>query len=197
MAADNKLLGQFDLVGIPTAPRGMPQIEVTFDIDANGIVHVAAKDLGTGKEQSIKITASSGLNEDEIKRMVTDAESHATEDRKRKEAVEARNQLDSLIYSTEKSLKEHGEDLEAGVKADIEGAIKNAKNALEGQDAQAMKTAADQLSQTSHKLAEAMYAKASQQQTGQSAGNTQGPSTDEGKKKKEDVVDADFTEVKE
>ena len=105
--------------------------------------------------------------------------------------------MDSLIYSTEKSLKEHGEDLEAGVKADIEGAIKNAKNALEGQDAQAMKTAADQLSQTSHKLAEAMYAKASQQQTGQSAENTQGPSTDEGKKKKEDVVDADFTEVKE
>jgi molecular chaperone DnaK len=116
MAVDNKLLGQFDLVGIPMAPRGMPQIEVTFDIDANGIVHVAAKDLGTGKEQSIKITASSGLSEDEIKQMVRDAESHAAEDKKRKDTVEARNQLDSLIYSTEKSLQEYGADLDAGVK---------------------------------------------------------------------------------
>src|SRR5581483_10921333 len=106
MAADNKLLGQFDLIGIPPAPRGVPQVEVTFDIDANGIVHVSAKDLGTGKEQSIRITASSGLNEDEIKKMVRDAEAHAEEDRKRKDTVEARNQLDTLIYSTEKSLKE-------------------------------------------------------------------------------------------
>src|SRR5438445_4617815 len=120
MAANNKLLGQFDLVGIPPAPRGMPQIEVTFDIDANGIVHVSAKDLGTGKEQSIKITASSGLSEQEIKQMVKDAEAHAAEDKQRKETVEARNQLDSLIYSTEKSLKEYGADLDASVKENIE-----------------------------------------------------------------------------
>jgi len=200
MAADNKLLGQFDLVGIPMAPRGVPQIEVTFDIDANGIVHVAAKDLGTGKEQSIKITASSGLNEEEIKKMVGDAEVHAAEDKKRKDIVEARNQLDSLVYSTEKSLKEYGGDLEGGVKENIEAALKNAKEALEGQDADAMRKAAEQLSQSSHKLAEAMYAKASQQQSGQAKDTDndgeKGGSADGGKKK-DDVVDADFTEVKE
>jgi len=198
MAANNKLLGQFDLVGIPMAPRGMPQIEVTFDIDANGIVHVGAKDLGTGKEQSIRITASSGLSEDEIKQMVKDAESHAAEDKKRKETVEARNHLDSVVYSTEKSLAEHGGDLDAGVKENIEAALKKAKEALEGQDAETMRTAAEQLSQSSHKLAEAMYAKASQQQPAQQeAGEQQkdGQSGGDGKKK-DDVVDADFTEVK-
>jgi molecular chaperone DnaK len=198
MAADNKLLGQFDLVGIPMAPRGMPQVEVTFDIDANGIVHVAAKDLGTGKEQSIRITASSGLSEEEIKNMVRDAEAHSAEDRKRKDTVEARNQLDSLIYSTEKSLKEYGSDLDANVKDSIDEALKKAKEVLEGQDAEAMRKAAEQLSQSSHKLAEAMYAKASQQQGAQNeaadkhddkGGGTGG--------KKDDVVDADFTEVKE
>jgi molecular chaperone DnaK len=197
MAANNKLLGQFDLVGIPVAPRGVPQIEVTFDIDANGIVHVAAKDLGTGKEQSIKITASSGLSEDEIKQMVKDAEAHAAEDKKHKETVEARNQLDSLIYSTEKSLKEYGNDLDAGVKENIENALKKAKETLEGQDAQAMRTAAEQLSQSSHKLAEAMYAKASRQQPEQEAsGDAKDQPTSDGKKKKDDVVDADFEEVK-
>jgi molecular chaperone DnaK len=197
MAANNKLLGQFDLVGIPVAPRGVPQIEVTFDIDANGIVHVAAKDLGTGKEQSIKITASSGLSEDEIKQMVKDAEAHAAEDKKRKETVEARNQLDSLVYSTEKSLKEYGGDLDAGVKDNIENALKKAKEALDGQDAQAMRTAAEQLSQSSHKLAEAMYAKASRQQSGQEAsGDAKEQSPSDDKKKKDDVVDADFEEVK-
>ena len=197
MAANNKLLGQFDLIGIPVAPRGVPQIEVTFDIDANGIVHVAAKDLGTGKEQSIKITASSGLSEDEIKQMVKDAEAHAAEDKKHKETVEARNQLDSLIYSTEKSLKEYGNDLDAGVKENIETALKKAKETLEGQDAQAMRTAAEQLSQSSHKLAEAMYAKASRQQPGQEAsGDAKEQPTSDGKKKKDDVVDADFEEVK-
>src|SRR5438034_337665 len=165
MAADNKLLGQFDLIGIPTAPRGVPQVEVTFDIDANGIVHVGAKDLGTGKEQSLKITASSGLSEDEIKQMVKDAEAHAAEDKKRKETVEARNHLDSLVYSTEKSLKEYDGDLDVSVKETIEDALKKAKQALEGQDAQAMRTAAEQLSQSSHKLAEAMYAKASKPQS--------------------------------
>jgi molecular chaperone DnaK len=197
MAADNKLLGQFDLVGIPVAPRGVPQIEVTFDIDANGIVHVAAKDLGTGKEQSIKITASSGLSEEEIKKMVGEAEAHAAEDKKRKETVEARNQLDTLVYSTEKSLKEYGGDLEAGVKDNIEAALKKAKEVLEGQDGDAMRNAAEQLSQASHKLAEAMYAKASQQQ--QAAQQTAEKAKDDGSggKKKDDVVDADFTEVKE
>ncbi|MBM4260661.1 MAG: molecular chaperone DnaK [Deltaproteobacteria bacterium] len=197
MAADNKLLGQFDLVGIPVAPRGMPQIEVTFDIDANGIVHVAAKDLGTGKEQSIKITASSGLNEEEIKKMVRDAEAHAADDKKRKETVEARNNLDSLIYSTEKSLNEHGADLDAGVKDNIEAALKKAKEALDGQDPAVMRTAGDELSQASHKLAEAMYAKASQQQNAQAGGQkTDGQASGDSGKKKEDVVDADFTEVK-
>ena len=198
MAADNKLLGQFDLVGIPLAPRGMPQIEVTFDIDANGIVHVAAKDLGTGKEQSIKITASSGLSEEEIKKMVREAEAHADDDKKKKETVEARNQLDSLIYSTEKSLGEYGGDLDAGVKESIEAALKSAKETLEGQDAAAMRKAAEALGQSSHKLAEAMYAKASQQQTGQPAGSKTDDKTADGGggKKKDDVVDADFTEVK-
>ena len=200
MAVDNKLLGQFDLVGIPMAPRGVPQVEVTFDIDANGIVHVAAKDLGTGKEQSIKITASSGLSETEIKQMVKDAEAHAAEDKKRKETVEARNHLDSLVYSTEKSLKEYGGDLDAGVKENIDAALKKAKEALEGQDPDAMRTAAEQLSQSSHKLAEAMYSKAAQQQATQQhttdGGQNTTESTTESKKKKDDVVDADFEEVK-
>src|SRR6266576_3666927 len=200
MAANNKLLGQFDLVGIPVAPRGVPQIEVTFDIDANGIVHVAAKDLGTGKEQSIKITASSGLSEEEIKKMVRDAEAHAADDKKRRDTVEARNQLDSLVYSTEKSLKEYGSDLDGSVKENIESDLKRAKEVLEGQDAEAMRKAAEQLSQSSHKLAEAMYAKASQQRASEEKGSNnqdeQSGSAESGKKK-DDVVDADFTEVKE
>jgi molecular chaperone DnaK len=199
MAVDNKLLGQFDLVGIPVAQRGVPQIEVTFDIDANGIVHVAAKDLGTGKEQSIKITASSGLSEEEIKKMVGEAEVHAAEDKKRKDTVEARNQLDSLVYSTEKSLNEYGGDLDAGVKENIEAALKKAKEVLEGQDADAMRKAAADLSESSHKLAEAMYAKASQQQAPQQQAEEkpEEKNSSAGGKKKDDVVDADFTEVKE
>ena len=199
MAADNKLLGQFDLVGIPPAPRGLPQVEVTFDIDANGIAHVSAKDLGTGKEQSIKITASSGLSEEEIKKMVKDAESHAAEDKKHKELVEARNHLDSLIYSTEKSLKEYGGELEAGVKSNIEAELEKAKKAMENQDAQAIRSAAEELSRSSHKLAEAMYAKASQKQSAsqeQSSADQQRQSTDGAGEKKENVVDADFEEVK-
>lgn len=198
MAANNKLLGQFDLVGIPPAPRGIPQVEVTFDIDANGIVHVSAKDLGTGKEQSIKITASSGLNEDEIKQMVKDAEAHAAEDKKHKETVEARNQLDSLIYSTEKSLREYSGDLDAGVKEGIDAALEKAKKAMESEDVQTIRSASEELSRSSHKLAEAMYAKASQQQAASKpeADSQQGHTTDGGGKKKEDVVDADFEEVK-
>ena len=201
MANDNKLLGQFDLVGLPPAPRGVPQIEVTFDIDANGIVHVHAKDLGTGKEQSIKITASSGLNEAEIKQMVRDAEDHADEDRKRREAVEARNQLDSLIYQTEKNLSEHGGAIEAADKAGIESALADAKKALEGNDGEQMKAALEQLGKAQHKLAEAMYAKAAQRGggagadgTGAGAGAAGGGAAGKGG---EDVVDADFEEVKE
>ena len=197
MARDNKLLGQFNLEGIPPAPRGLPQIDVTFDIDANGIVHVGAKDLGTGKEQSIKITASSGLSEDEIRNMVKDAEVHAEEDKNRKEAAEARNQLDSLVYSTEKSLKEYGEDLDAEVKSGIEAALERAKKALEGDDAAAMRAAAEELNQASHKLAEAMYAKASQQQAQQDPTQQTPPPGADGGKPDDNVVDADFEEVKE
>jgi molecular chaperone DnaK len=196
MAAGNKLLGQFDLVGIPPAPRGIPQVDVTFDIDANGIVHVSAKDLGTGKEQSIKITASSGLTEDEIKQMVRDAETHAEEDKKRKETVEARNHLDSLVYSTEKSLKDYGGELDSAVKAEIETALEKAKKAMESQDTQTVRSAADELSRSSHKLAEAMYAKTSQQQQQQPSSQPEEGKTTGGSAKKEDVVDADFEEVK-
>ena len=197
MAAGNKLLGQFDLIGIPPAPRGIPQIDVTFDIDANGIVHVSAKDLGTGKEQSIKITASSGLTEDEIKQMVRDAESHAEEDKKRKETVEARNHLDSLVYSTEKSLKDYGGELDSAVKAEIETALEKAKKVMESQDTQTVRSVADELSRSSHKLAEAIYAKTSQQKQQQpSSQPEEGKTTGDDSKKKEDVVDADFEEVK-
>ncbi len=194
MAADNKLLGQFDLIGIPPAPRGLPQVEVSFDIDANGIVHVNAKDLGTNKEQSIRITASSGLSEEEINQMVKDAESHASEDKQRKEVVESRNHLDSLIYTTEKSLKDFSGELDSTVKADIEAALEKAKKAMESQDAPTIRSAAEELERSSHKLAEAMYAKASQQQPPPPDQEGAGPS--QGGGKKEDVVDADFEEVK-
>jgi molecular chaperone DnaK len=199
MAANNKLLGQFDLIGIPPAPRGLPQVEVTFDIDANGIVHVNAKDLGTGKEQSIRITASSGLSEEEIKQMVKDAEVHAAEDHKRREVADARNQLDSLVYQTEKSLKEHGSEVDAAAKSNIEQALEKAKKELEGEDPAAMKHAFEELTQASHKLAEAMYAKASQRSAGggdahPGAGGAAGGAQAGGSK--EDVVDADFEEVK-
>ena len=203
MAADNKLLGQFDLIGIPPAPRGLPQVEVTFDIDANGIVNVHAKDLGTNKEQSIRITASSGLTEDEIKRMVRDADSHAEEDKRKRAAVEARNKLDNLIYTTEKSLKEYGGDMDASSKQSIEDAITAAKSKLESQDPAELNSAAETLGSASHKLAEAMYSKTRAQQGGagpDAAGAGAGGSTDGGgaeQGKKEDVVDADYREVKE
>ena len=203
MAADNKLLGQFDLVGIPPAPRGMPQVEVAFDIDANGIVHVSAKDLGTGKEQSIRITASSGLSEQEIKDMIREAESHAADDKKRRETIEARNQLDSLVYQTEKSLAENGDSIDAAGKLAVETAIADAKKVLEdtGADADRLKSAGNDLSKASHKLAEAMYAKAAQSQGGASAdgGPTGGAGATGGgeSSRKDDVVDADFEEVKE
>jgi molecular chaperone DnaK len=203
MAADNKLLGQFDLVGIPPAPRGVPQIEVTFDIDANGIVHVGAKDLGTGKEQSIQITASSGLNKDEIDRMVKEASLHADEDRKKRELADARNQLDSLVYQTERTISEHSASLDAGTRGNVESALADAKRALESNDAAQMHNAADALSRASHRLAEAMYAKAGQAGAagagadgGAGAGAGNGPTGGEAKGK-DDVVEAEFEEVKE
>jgi molecular chaperone DnaK len=195
MAADNKLLGQFDLVGIPPAPRGVPQVEVTFDIDANGIVHVGAKDLGTGKEQSIKITASSGLNKDEIDRMVRDAESHADEDKKKRELIDARNQLDGLVYQTEKTLAEHKDSLDAGARGEVETALADAKKALESGDVAAVRAATDTLGRASHKLAETMYAKASK--GGGDAGGNGAEQAAGNDKAKDDVVEAEFEEVKE
>jgi len=199
MAQDNKTLGRFELTGIPPAPRGLPQIEVTFDIDANGIVHVSAKDLGTGKEQSIKITASSGLSEKEIQQLVKDAEMHSEEDKKKKELAEARNHADTLIYSTEKTVKELGDKVESDLKSDIEGAIERLKKAMETTDAAEIKRLSEELTTSSHKLAEKMYSQASQQGAGpggpgQDPGAQAGPGG--GRKPDDDVVDADFEEVK-
>ncbi len=196
MAADNKLLGQFDLVGIPPAPRGVPQIEVTFDIDANGIVHVNAKDLGTGKEQSIRITASSGLTEEEIKRMIRDAEAHAEEDKRKRERIEARNHLDALIYSTEKSLKEHRSDIDDATAGNIEAALERAKKAIESDDISVIKSATDELTQSSHKLAEAMYTRAAKEQASARSARAERPSGNGQAREKDNVVDADFEEVK-
>jgi molecular chaperone DnaK len=199
MAQDNKTLGRFELVGIPPAPRGVPQVEVTFDIDANGIVHVSAKDLGTGKEQSIKITASSGLTEAEIQKMVQDAESHAEDDRKKKDLIDARNQADSMIYMTEKSLREHGDKVDLSVKSAIESAITRTKTAMEGSDAQEIKSALDELQQASHKLAEAMYQQASGSADaggGQQYGQGPHGGSHHSARPEDDVVDADFEEVK-
>ncbi|MBK5099852.1 MAG: molecular chaperone DnaK [Desulfobacteraceae bacterium] len=193
MAANNKTLGRFQLIGIPPAPRGIPQIEVTFDIDANGIVNVSAKDMGTGKEQSIKITASSGLSEEEIQGLVRDAEIHVDEDKKRRELVDARNMADSLIYATEKSVKEAGDKVDEGTKAGINLAIENLKKAMEGENTEEIKRLTEELTQASHKLAEAMYAKASQQES--QAGGAAGAESDGSGPKDEDVVDADFEEV--
>jgi molecular chaperone DnaK len=158
MARDNRTLGKFHLVGIPPAPRGMPQVEVAFDIDANGIAHVSAKDLGTGKEQKITITASSGLSDNDIQRMVKDAESHSSEDKERRQQVESRNKLDTLVYQTEKLYDEHKEKLGPDQKGELERAIADAKKALEGEPTAAvMDEAADRLQKASHKLAEVMY----------------------------------------
>jgi len=193
MAADNRTLGRFDLVGIPPAPRGMPQIEVTFDIDANGIVHVSAKDLGTGKEQSIQITASSGLDDKEIEKLVREAEAHAEEDKKKKELVEVRNNADSFAYSVEKNLKDFGDKIDTSDKEKVEAALAELRKALEGESIEAIKQAQEALTSASHKLAEAMYAKASEGNAKQSTtGEQAGGST----KKDDDVVDADFEDVK-
>ena len=199
MAGDNKMLGMFELMGIPSAPRGIPQIEVTFDIDANGIVHVSAKDKATGKEQSIRITASSGLNEDEIKQMVRDAESHAEDDKKKKQLAEARNEADNMVYSVEKSLTEFGDKVSEDEKTSIQAAIDKTKKALESDDVDSIKSAIQELNTVSHKLAEEMYKKASAQQAGggAEAGAGHGAGAEPGSegKPKEDVVDADFEEV--
>jgi molecular chaperone DnaK len=196
MAANNKTLGRFELVGIPPAPRGIPQIEVTFDIDANGIVNVSAKDQATGKEQSIQITASSGLSQEEIDNLVKDAEMHAEDDKRKRELVEARNQADALIYSTEKSITELGDKVDSETKSKVEDATAALKKAMEGEDAEEIKRCSEALTNASHKLAEAMYQQASA--AGQQPGAEAGP-TDQagGATPDEDVVDADFEEVKE
>jgi molecular chaperone DnaK len=191
MAQDNKMLGQFDLLGIPPAPRGVPQIEVAFDIDANGIVNVSAKDKGTGKEQQIRIQASGGLSESDIDKMIKDAESHAEEDKKRKAAVEAKNHAEALLHSTEKALAEHGSKVGEAERTAIENAIADLKEALKGDDAAAIEAKANVLAQASLKLGEAMYKQAQENQPGSDAGGSAGG--DAGKK--EDVVDAEFTEV--
>jgi molecular chaperone DnaK len=189
MAAGNKSLGQFNLSDIPPSPRGLPQIEVTFDIDANGILHVSAKDKATGKENKIKIQANSGLKEDEIKRMVQDAEEHADEDRQARELVDARNQADALIHAVKKSLSEHGDKIDADEKAGIERSIKDAEEAIKGSDKDAIEARTKALTEASHKLAEKMYAQ--QQPEGGASQKPEAGSADEG-----NVVDAEFEEVK-
>jgi molecular chaperone DnaK len=197
MAASNKTLGRFELVGIPPAPRGVPQIEVTFDIDANGIVNVSAKDQATGKEQSIQITASSGLSQEEIDQLVKDAEMHAEEDKQKRELVEARNSADALIYSTEKSIKDLGDKVDSDTKTKVEESIAALRKAMEGEDTAEIKRVSEELTQASHKLAEAMYQQASQneQQAGAGAESAEQAAGGAGTAD-EDVVDADFEEVK-
>jgi molecular chaperone DnaK len=195
MAADNKMLGQFDLVGIPPAPRGVPQIEVTFDIDANGIVNVSAKDKGTGKEQQIRIQASGGLSDSDIDTMVKEAEQFADEDKKRKAVVEARNQADSLIHSTEKQLAEHGDKVSAEVKAEIEAALAEAKTAIEGDDAEQMTQKSQALAQAAMKLGQAIYDE--QQAQAAPQGEAGAEAAAESSAAEEDVVDAEFSEVDE
>ena len=193
MAQDNKTIGRFELSDIPMAPRGVPQIEVSFDLDANGILHVSAKDLGTGKEQSIRITASSGLSKDDIEKMTRDAELHAEEDHKRRELVDTRNNADAMIHATQKSLKELGDKVDAETKGNVEKEIEKVKAAAAGDDIDILKSAVEALTTASHKLAELMYAQTSQHgaDTGHAAGGAAG-----GSAKDDDVVDADFEEVK-
>jgi molecular chaperone DnaK len=195
VAAGNKSLGQFNLTDIAPAPRGMPQIEVTFDIDANGILHVSAKDKATSKEAKIKIQASSGLNEDEIQRMVKDAEAHAEEDKKALELVNARNQCEALVHSVKKSLSDYGDKLEAGEKEKIEAALKEAEEAIKSNDKAQIEAKSQSLAQASQKLGEKMYADA---QAAQGAAGAAGTASEQEGEKKDDsnVVDAEFTEVK-
>ncbi|MBI4925602.1 MAG: Hsp70 family protein, partial [Bdellovibrio sp.] len=199
----NKSLGRFDLVGIPPAPRGVPQIEVAFDIDANGIVHVSAKDLGTKKEQSIRITSSSGLSEEEIKRMQKEADMHRSDDEKRKERVNARNTLDGLIYTIEKTVKENSDKIEAATKKEVEDALVEAKKHLDSQDLNELQKATEGLTAASNKMAEQMYKVAGEQAKNNSQENSQNAEKNTEKneddkkngKKDDDVIDADFKEV--
>jgi len=204
MAANNKTLGRFDLVGIPPAPRGVPQIEVTFDIDANGIVHVSAKDLATAKEQSIQITASSGLSQEEIDRLIKEAESHSEDDKKKRDLVEARNHADSLIYQTERSLKDLGDKVDASTRSDVESKINALKEVMKSEDSAEIKKVSEELMQASHKLAETMYQQASGGQPGgpEAGPGAAGPGAEGASQSgpaggDDDVVDADFEEVKE
>jgi molecular chaperone DnaK len=197
MARDNRTLGKFHLIGMPPAPRGIPQVEVTFDIDANGILHVSAKDLATGKEQNITITASTGLSEDEIKKMVNDAESHAEEDKKRKQEIEIKNQLDNMIYTTEKTLNESKDKLSADDIRNMEEVLARAKDTVKTGDPDRIKGAVDELTKASHKLAETLYKKTSDTTAkgpGPEAGQQQGGPG--GGKRDDDVVDAEFEDVK-
>jgi molecular chaperone DnaK len=192
MASDNKMLGQFDLVGIPPAPRGLPQVEVTFDIDANGIVNVSAKDKGTGKEQQIRIQASGGLSDADIEQMVKDAEEHAEEDKKRRESVEAKNHAESLVNTTEKQMEEHGDKLAEEDKAAIEAALAETKTAIEGGEAEDITAKTTALMQVAMKLGEAVYA-ASQDEAAAAAAADDDADSDGSAD--EDIVDADFEEV--
>jgi molecular chaperone DnaK len=192
MAADNKTLGRFELTDIPPAPRGVPQIEVSFDIDANGIVQVYAKDKATGKEQSIRITAASGLSDEEIEKMVKDAEMHADEDKKKRTLVDTRNQAEALVDQTEKTLKEHGSKVDEGTRKTIESAVEALKQAKDTDNVEDIQQKIEALSQASHKLAEVMYQQAASSQEGEAGGS--GGSTDA--QADDDVVDADFEEVK-
>jgi molecular chaperone DnaK len=194
MARDNRTLGRFNLEGLPPAPRGVPQIEVTFDIDANGIVSVKARDMGTGKEQAITITGSSGLAKDEVDRMVRDADAHAKEDSERRKAIETRNQLDSLVYQTEKTLRDHRDNLDAADVNSVEKALEEGREALKGENVAAMEKARDLITQSSHKLAEAMYKQTASAQGGD-AGSQQASGATGARKKDEDVVDAEFEDV--
>jgi len=207
MATDNRTLGRFQLTGIPSAPRGVPQVEVSFDIDANGILHVSAKDLGTGKEQSIQIKSSSGLSEEEVEKMQKEAELHAEEDKKNREVIDVLNQADQVIYSTENTLKEHGDKVDEAEKNNINQGLEKLKTAKEGKNVEEIKKAIDELQESSHKLSQAMYeATAKEQQAGAGAEATgEDPSAgeqpsdekdDKKKKESDDVIDADY-EVKE
>jgi molecular chaperone DnaK len=208
LARDNRTLGRFQLVGIPPAPRGIPQIEVTFDIDANGMVNVSAKDLGTGKEQKITITASSGLSKDEVERMMKDAESHAEEDKKRREEIETRNRADQAVYAAEKMMQEMGDKLPSSDKAAVESAVEGLKSAISGGDTAAMTRAMEQLTQAQHKAAEALYkntgatgspgSEGSESAAGASSGGSQGSagSSAAGSSEGGDVIDAEVVDDK-
>jgi molecular chaperone DnaK len=196
MASDNKTLGRFELTGIAPAPRGMPQIEVTFDIDANGIVDISAKDQATGKEQSVRITASSGLSTEEIDRLVKDAELHQEEDKQKKELVEARNSADTLIYTTEKSMAELGDKVESATKNAVTDAIKDLKKAMESGDISEIKRLTEVLTQTSHQLAASMYQQSSAADGQGCRQGATGPSCQStGRSNDDDVIDADYQEV--